>query len=158
MSAPTPIREAITRAAKAGVRTIEHGNLIDDASAKLMAEKGMFPGRQSRHLFRDEEATRRLRHGIRHVAKNDSSSTRPEVARNLQLRHGIPVAYGTDLLGSCSALVGGIHAPPHLLSRPRSSVGHHDRRPGGAHGGQARLLKEGAFADCSSSTATRSRI
>src|SRR5438045_8425711 len=34
--------EAITRAAKAGVRTIEHGNLIDDASARLMAEKGMF--------------------------------------------------------------------------------------------------------------------
>src|SRR2546422_5079285 len=34
--------EAITRAAHAGVRTIEHGNLIDDASAKLMAEKGMF--------------------------------------------------------------------------------------------------------------------
>jgi imidazolonepropionase-like amidohydrolase len=34
--------EAITRAATAGVRTIEHGNLIDDASAKLMAEKGMF--------------------------------------------------------------------------------------------------------------------
>ena len=25
-----------------GVRTIEHGNLIDDAAAKLMAEKGMF--------------------------------------------------------------------------------------------------------------------
>ena len=24
------------------MRTIEHGNLIDDASAKLMAEKGMF--------------------------------------------------------------------------------------------------------------------
>ena len=34
--------EAITRAAHAGVRTIEHGNLIDDATAKLMAEKGMF--------------------------------------------------------------------------------------------------------------------
>src|SRR6266850_299411 len=34
--------QAITRAANAGVRTIEHGNLIDDASAKLMAEKGMF--------------------------------------------------------------------------------------------------------------------
>src|SRR5438477_9433104 len=34
--------EAITRAAHAGVRTIEHGNLIDEASAKLMAEKGMF--------------------------------------------------------------------------------------------------------------------
>ena len=34
--------EAITRAARLGVRTIEHGNLIDDAAAKLMAEKGMF--------------------------------------------------------------------------------------------------------------------
>src|SRR3981189_2005248 len=34
--------QAITRAANAGVRTIEHGNLIDDGSAKLMAEKGMF--------------------------------------------------------------------------------------------------------------------
>ena len=31
--------EAITRAAHAGVRTIEHGNLIDDASAKLMARR-----------------------------------------------------------------------------------------------------------------------
>src|SRR5262249_43409567 len=34
--------EAITRAAHAGVRTIEHGNLIDDAAAALMAQKGMF--------------------------------------------------------------------------------------------------------------------
>src|ERR1700722_9436841 len=34
--------EAITRAAISGVRTIEHGNLIDEAAAKLMADKGMF--------------------------------------------------------------------------------------------------------------------
>jgi imidazolonepropionase-like amidohydrolase len=34
--------ETITRAAKMGVRTIEHGNLIDDASAKAMGDKGMF--------------------------------------------------------------------------------------------------------------------
>ena len=34
--------EAMTRAAHGGVRVIEHGNLIDDATAKLMAEKGMF--------------------------------------------------------------------------------------------------------------------
>ena len=33
---------AIVRAARLGVRTIEHGNLIDDAAAKLMAEKGMY--------------------------------------------------------------------------------------------------------------------
>ena len=31
--------EAITRAVSNGVRTIEHGNLIDDKSAQLMAER-----------------------------------------------------------------------------------------------------------------------
>jgi len=34
--------EAITRAAQCGVRAIEHGNLIDEASAKLMAENNVF--------------------------------------------------------------------------------------------------------------------
>src|SRR3954453_18494050 len=34
--------EAIMRAAKLGVRTIEHGNMIDDNSAKAMVGKGMF--------------------------------------------------------------------------------------------------------------------
>ena len=34
--------DAITRAVSKGVRTIEHGNLIDEASAKLMKEKGAY--------------------------------------------------------------------------------------------------------------------
>ena len=34
--------EAITRAMHGGVRTIEHGNLIDEPAARLMAEKGAF--------------------------------------------------------------------------------------------------------------------
>jgi imidazolonepropionase-like amidohydrolase len=34
--------EAITRAVKCGVRTIEHGNLVDAATASLMAERGVF--------------------------------------------------------------------------------------------------------------------
>src|SRR6185312_6385162 len=34
--------EAITRAVRAGVRTIEHGNLIDTPTAALMAERGAF--------------------------------------------------------------------------------------------------------------------
>src|SRR5262245_22069820 len=34
--------EAITRAMQGGVRTIEHGNLIDEPSARLMAERGAF--------------------------------------------------------------------------------------------------------------------
>ena len=39
--------EAITRAAHAGVRTIEHGNLIDEPAAKLMARERHVPRRQS---------------------------------------------------------------------------------------------------------------
>src|SRR5262245_4668791 len=34
--------EAITRAMQGGVRTIEHGNLIDEPAARLMAERGAF--------------------------------------------------------------------------------------------------------------------
>lgn len=36
------IPEAITRAVNAGVRSVEHGDLIDDAAAQLMAERGTF--------------------------------------------------------------------------------------------------------------------
>ncbi|MFX4794283.1 amidohydrolase family protein, partial [Acinetobacter baumannii] len=34
--------EAIERAVRCGVRTIEHGNLIDLPTARLMAEKGAY--------------------------------------------------------------------------------------------------------------------
>ena len=34
--------EAITRAVNCGVRTIEHGNLVDAPTAKLMAQKGVY--------------------------------------------------------------------------------------------------------------------
>src|SRR5262249_56837840 len=40
--APAYTPEAITRAMHAGVRTIEHGNMIDEPAARLMAEKGAF--------------------------------------------------------------------------------------------------------------------
>ena len=33
---------AVSRAVESGVRTIEHGNLIDEATARLMAERGVF--------------------------------------------------------------------------------------------------------------------
>jgi len=37
---PMPTRrEAIRRSVSAGVRTIEHGNLIDEPTARLMAER-----------------------------------------------------------------------------------------------------------------------
>lgn len=91
--------EAITRAAKAGVRTIEHGNLIDDASAKLMAEKGMFLVANLVTYF--EMKKRAAEYGMTAdmLAKNDLVIEGALKSLEICKRHGVPVAYGTDLLG-----------------------------------------------------------
>ena len=91
--------EAITRAANAGVRTIEHGNLIDEASAKLMAEKGMFLVANLVTYF--EMKKRAAEYGMNSdmLAKNDL--VLDGALRSLEIckRHGVQVGYGTDLLG-----------------------------------------------------------
>jgi imidazolonepropionase-like amidohydrolase len=91
--------EAITRAAHAGVRTIEHGNLIDDASARLMAEKGMFLVANLVTYF--EMKKRAAEYGMSSdmLAKNDLVIDGALKSLEICKRHGIPVAYGTDLLG-----------------------------------------------------------
>jgi imidazolonepropionase-like amidohydrolase len=91
--------QAIARAAKAGVRTIEHGNLIDDASAKLMAEKGMFLVANLVTYY--EMKKRAAEYGMNPdmLAKNDLVIDGALKSLEICKRHGIPVAYGTDLLG-----------------------------------------------------------
>src|SRR5580700_1162341 len=91
--------QAITRAARAGVRTIEHGNLIDDASAKLMAEKGMFLVANLVTYF--EMKARAAEYGMNSdmLAKNDLVIEGALKSLEICKRHGVPVAYGTDLLG-----------------------------------------------------------
>src|SRR3712207_2415480 len=91
--------EAITRAAQAGVRTIEHGNLIDDTSAKLMAEKGMFLVANLVTYF--EMKRRAAEYGMNAdmLAKNDIVIEGALRSLEICKRHGVPVAYGTDLLG-----------------------------------------------------------
>jgi imidazolonepropionase-like amidohydrolase len=91
--------QAITRAAHAGVRTIEHGNLIDDASAKLMAEKKMFLVANLVTYY--EMKKRASEYGMNSdmLAKNDLVIEGALKSLEICKRHGIPVAYGTDLLG-----------------------------------------------------------
>jgi imidazolonepropionase-like amidohydrolase len=90
---------AITRAAKAGVRTIEHGNLIDEPSAKLMAEKGMFLVANLVTYY--EMKKRAAEYGMNSdmLAKNDLVIDGALKSLEICKRHGVPVAYGTDLLG-----------------------------------------------------------
>jgi imidazolonepropionase-like amidohydrolase len=91
--------EAITRAVAAGVRTIEHGNLIDRDAAKLMAERGAFLVPTLVTYFAIEEFGRALRFpetGLRKVRDVlDAGLASLEIAREA----GVEMGFGTDLLG-----------------------------------------------------------
>jgi imidazolonepropionase-like amidohydrolase len=91
--------QAITRAAHAGVRTIEHGNLIDDASAKLMAEKDMFLVANLVTYFEMKKHAAEYGMSSDMLAKNDLVIEGALKSLEICKRHGVPVAYGTDLLG-----------------------------------------------------------
>ncbi len=91
--------EAIIRAARLGVRTIEHGNLIDDASAKAMSGKGMFlvANLVTYYAMRDRAAQWGM--SAESLAKNELVLQGGLKSLEICKRHGIPVAYGSDLLG-----------------------------------------------------------
>jgi imidazolonepropionase-like amidohydrolase len=91
---------AITRAAKAGVRTIEHGNLIDDASAKLMAEKGMYLVANLVAYYAMKERAAQFGMNADMLAKNDMVIDGGLRSLEICKRAGVKVAYGTDLLGA----------------------------------------------------------
>src|SRR5207237_5120864 len=90
---------AIRRAVTAGVRTIEHGNLIDERSAALMAEKKSF-------LVPTLVAYDAMRRRGRDYGMSEYSLQKNEVVlqaglRSVELarRAGVKVGFGTDLLG-----------------------------------------------------------
>jgi len=91
--------EAITRAAHAGVRTIEHGNLIDPAAAALMAERGMFliANLVAYHAMRERAAEFGMNGEM--LAKNDLVIDGGLRSLEICKQAGVPVAFGSDLLG-----------------------------------------------------------
>ena len=91
--------EAITRAARFGVRTIEHGNLIDDASAKLMGDKGMFLVANLVAYYAMKERAAKFGMTAASLEKNDMVLEGGLKSLEICKRHGVPVAYGSDLLG-----------------------------------------------------------
>ncbi len=91
--------EAITRAMNNGVRTIEHGNLIDDAAARLMAEKGMFLVANLVTYYAMKERAAKFGMTAESLAKNEIVLEGGLKSLEICKRHGVPVAYGSDLLG-----------------------------------------------------------
>jgi imidazolonepropionase-like amidohydrolase len=141
--------EAITRAAHGGVRVIEHGNLINDATARLMAEKGMFMVANLVAYYAMKE--RAAEYGMTGdmLAKNDLVIDGGLRSLEVCKRAGVPVGYGTDLLGALQVeesrefMIRSEVLSPLEIIRSATTIGAQIIRQEGKLG----TLKAGAFAD-----------
>jgi imidazolonepropionase-like amidohydrolase len=92
--------EAITRAMNNGVRTIEHGNLIDEKSAKLIKSKGGYLIANLVTYFSMKERAAQFGMTAEMLAKNDIVIEGAVRSLEICKKAGVKVGYGTDLLGA----------------------------------------------------------
>ena len=97
---------AISRAVRCGVRTIEHGNLVDDEAAAVMAEHGAIavPTLATYEALATEGAS--LGFPADSVAKIEAVRGRGLKSLEIWARAGVRMAFGTDLLGESHRLQG----------------------------------------------------
>ncbi|BBU32256.1 amidohydrolase (plasmid) [Burkholderia sp. THE68] len=90
---------AIARAVRCGVRTIEHGNLVDEAAASLMREHGAFV--VPTLVTYDALAKHGAQYGLppESVAKVASVQRAGRESLEIYARAGVPMGFGSDLLG-----------------------------------------------------------
>jgi imidazolonepropionase-like amidohydrolase len=141
--------EAITRAARHGVRTIEHGNLVDEPSARLMAGKGMFLVANLVAYYAMRDRAREFGMTAESLAKNDLVIDGGLKSLEICKRAGVPVAYGSDLLGELHwdqsrefELRSEVASPIEII-RSATTIGAQVLRQEGRLG----TLAPGAFAD-----------
>ena len=93
------VPDAIVRAVRAGVRSIEHGNLIDDGAAAAMAEHGAYL--VPTLVIYDAVARhgRALGFPAEGLAKLDAVLHAGRAAIDVAARAGVRLGFGTDLLG-----------------------------------------------------------
>lgn len=92
--------EGIARAVKLGVRSIEHANLVQAATARLMRERGAIacPTLVTYEALNNEGASYGLPPSS--VAKIDDVRLRGLESLEIMREAGVTMAYGTDLLGA----------------------------------------------------------
>jgi imidazolonepropionase-like amidohydrolase len=91
--------EAITRAVTNGVRTIEHGNLIDAKSAKLLKSNGGYMIANLVTYFVMKERAAQFGMTADMLAKNDIVLEGALHSLEICKAAGVKVGYGSDLLG-----------------------------------------------------------
>lgn len=87
------VPEAIRRAIQAGVKSIEHGQLIDEPTMKLIAEKGVWLSMQP---FIGEGGNKFST--AEQQAKHEMVAEGTDNAYRLAKKYGVKLAWGTDLL------------------------------------------------------------
>ena len=88
--------ESIQRAITAGVKCIEHGHLMDEATAKMMAERGIWLSVQP---F-PEELGNAFPPGSEQRAKFQEVLAGTDIAYHLARKYKLKTAFGTDILFS----------------------------------------------------------
>ena len=88
--------DAIQTAIRAGVKCIEHGQLMDEATAKMMAEKGIWLSIQP---FIDDEDANKYPEGSPNRAKQLEVSKGTDTAYGFAKKYKLKTAWGTDILG-----------------------------------------------------------
>jgi imidazolonepropionase-like amidohydrolase len=91
--------QAVMRAVSAGVRTIEHGNLIDEPTAATMARKGAFL--VPTLIAYDSMRRRGREYGLSEYSLQKNEVVLAAGLRSVELARnaGVKVGFGTDLLG-----------------------------------------------------------
>lgn len=86
---PASVRQAV----RAGVRCVEHGQLLDDETVKMLADRGIWWCLQP---FLEDEANSMLDPASRAKQKKTYAGT--ERAYEMATTHGVKVAFGSDIL------------------------------------------------------------
>ena len=144
---------AVQRAIAAGVKCIEHGHLMDEASAKLIAEKGIWLSTQP---FLDIAGAAAL--GPAEQDKMRQVVTGTERIYALVKKYNIKTAFGTDVLFSRAlavrqgAMVADLtrwYTPAEALAMATSANGELLRLSGlrNPYPGKLGVVEEGALAD-----------
>ncbi|TXI81197.1 MAG: amidohydrolase family protein [Cupriavidus sp.] len=143
----------IQRAVRAGVRSIEHGQLADEETARIMAGEGVWWSLQP--FFGDEDANA---HDAAGHAKQRLVAEGTARAYELARKHNIKTAWGTDILFSPANLpnharqlakLTRFYAPLELLRMATGSNGELLKMSGSrnTYGGDVGVITPGALAD-----------
>ncbi|MFD2239331.1 metal-dependent hydrolase family protein [Aureimonas populi] len=141
--------EAITRAVAHGVRTIEHGNLIDEPAARLMAERGAYLVANLVAYVAMKERAAEYGMPREMLEKNDMVLEGGYRSLEICKAAGVKVAYGSDLLGALAvdqsrefSIRAEVQAPIEVIRAATSIAAEVVRRPG-----QLGTIAPGAWAD-----------